>query len=155
MSLSTSAGTRIYIGTKAAAANLTQFEADTYVEIKGVEDIGEFGDTAEVDEFVELGSARMRRVKGARDAGLLEIVCGREPLDAGQRAVIAAEKSDDDYNFKVVASDAPSGGSPTTYYMRIAVVSAKVNFSGADAVTRLNFSLAINSEILEEVAEAA
>lgn len=157
MSISTTAGSAFYIGTTAAAANLTAFKADTYVELKEIEDVGEFGDEANAAEFtainVDAGNARTIRAKGARDAGVLTITCARDPLDAGQRAMIAAEKdNDDDYNFKVVASDAPSGGTPSTFFFKGRVMSAKVNFSGADDVTRITFQVAINTEILEEVA---
>ena len=163
MSLNTTGGTGFYIGTTAAAANLTAFKADTYVEVKEIEDVGEFGDDASAAEFTSLkgtqGNPRTVRIKGAQDAGILTLTCGRDPLDAGQRAMIEAQKSgweeEDEFNFKVVASDAPAGGTPSTFFFRGQVMSAKVNFSGADDVTRITFQIAINSEILEEVAEAA
>lgn len=162
MALSTTAGARIFIGTTANATTLLQFEADTYVEVKYVEDLGEFGDEAAEVEFVAVNvddvesTGRKMRFKGSRDAGVLNLVCGRDPLDNGQRALIAAEKnSDDEYNLKIVANDAPVGGTPTTFYMRVMVMSAKVNFSGADDVTRINFAIAINSAILEVEAEDA
>ncbi len=127
--------------------------------MKEIEDVGEFGDEANAAEFTAMnfdaGTARTRRTKGARDAGVLTITCARDPLDAGQRAMINAEKTEDEYNFKVLASDAPSGGTPSTFFFRGLVMSAKVNFSGADDVTRITFQVAINTEILEEVAEAA
>lgn len=158
MSLSTTSGAVISIGTTTEAANLTQYAADTYIAIKHVEDIGEFGDEAAEVEFVSVdfdaGGARKQRFKGSQDAGVITLVCGRDPLDAGQQALIAASRTEDEYNLKIVANDAPAGGTPSTFYMRVLVMSAKVNFSGADDVTRITFNLAINTEILEELAEA-
>ncbi|NRR82372.1 hypothetical protein HSX06_32415, partial [Pseudomonas aeruginosa] len=43
--LNTAAGCRISIGTKKPSATKTEYEADVYVEIGEVEDLGEFGDT--------------------------------------------------------------------------------------------------------------
>lgn len=155
MSLTTTSGAKIFIGTVAAAANLAQYEADTYKEIGYVEDLGEFGDESAEVEILTISDARKRRIKGSRDAGLLNLVCGRDPLDDGQRALIAAEKTEHEYNLKVVANDAPAGGTPSTYFMRVLVMSARLNFSGADDVTRINFALAINTDILEVTAEDA
>ena len=155
MAINTTAGAKIFIGTTAAATSLTTYAADSYVEIKEVEDLGEFGDESAEVEIQTIGDARKRRVKGPRDAGLLALVCLRDAQDAGQTALIAAEKTDLAYNLKIVADDAPAGGTPTTFYMRVMVMSAKLSFGGADQVTKITFALAINSEILEEVAEAA
>ncbi|MFG1221713.1 phage tail tube protein [Xanthobacter wiegelii] len=155
MTASTTAGAKIYIGTTAAAANLTAFEADTYTEIKEVEDLGEFGDESAEVEFTSIGDSRKRRYKGTRDAGVLELVCGRDPLDAGQIAALAAEQVKDAYNFKVVVNDAPVGGTPTTYYFRALVMSAKNSFGTVDNIVKVTFNLAINSAIIEEVAAAA
>ncbi|HQS46925.1 MAG: hypothetical protein B7Y12_03825 [Rhizobiales bacterium 24-66-13] len=155
MGITATAGAKIYIGTTAAAANIAAYEADTYVEIKEVQDLGEFGDEAAEIEVTAVGDARKRRLKGTRDAGLLNLVCYRDPLDAGQQALIAAEKTADAYNLKIVADDAPIGGTPTTFYMKVLAMSAKLSFSGPDDVTSITFALAINSDILEETAEAA
>ncbi|WP_024281224.1 hypothetical protein [Xanthobacter sp. 126] len=155
MTASTTAGAKIYIGTTTEAANLTAFQADSYTEIKEVEDLGEFGDESSEVEFTSIGDSRKRRYKGTRDAGVLELVCGRDPLDAGQVAALAAEKVKDAYNFKVVVNDAPVGGTPTTYFFRALVMSAKNSFGTVDNIVKVTFSLAINSAILEEVAEEA
>lgn len=155
MTASTTAGAKIYIGTTVAATNLSGFEADTYTEIKEVEDLGEFGDESAEVEFTSIGDSRKRRYKGTRDAGVLELVCGRDPLDPGQVAALAAEQVKDAYNFKVVVNDAPVGGTPTTYYFRALVMSAKNSFGTVDNIVKVTFNLAINSAIIEEVAEAA
>lgn len=161
MTVAAAAGSKIYIGTTAAidfatdAGALTYFEADTYTEVKEVEDLGEFGDESAEITFGTIGDTRTRRFKGPRDAGVLALVCGRDPLDAGQQAVLAAEKVKDEYNLKIVANDAPVGGTPTTYYMRVLVMSAKNSFGAVDNVVRVTFNLAINSAIIEDVAAAA
>lgn len=149
MATSTSAGAKFYIGTTTEAENLSQFQADTYVQVKEVEDLGEFGDEATEVNYTTLDLNRVQRRKGSRDAGVLALTCIRDPLDAGQQAMIAASKEDDEYNVKIVADDAADGGTPTTFFMRTVIMSAKVNFSGADDMTRVTFQVGINSEILE------
>lgn len=149
MGLSTTSGARLYIGTTDPLSS-----SSTWTEIGHVEDIGEFGDESTEAEFIavnyEGGLSRKQRFKGSRDAGVLTLTCGRDPSDAGQRELLEAEKTEEEYNFKIVADDAPAGDTPTTFSMRVLVMSAKLNFSGADDVTRITFTLAINSEIFEE-----
>ncbi|QTL03150.1 hypothetical protein J5J86_20720 [Aquabacter sp. L1I39] len=149
MATSTSAGAKFYIGTTTEAENLSQFQTDSYVQVKELEDIGEFGDEATEVNYTTLDLNRVQRRKGSRDAGVLALTCIRDPLDAGQQAMIAASKEDDEYNVKIVADDAANGGTPTTFFMRTVIMSAKVNFSGADDMTRVTFQVGINSEILE------
>lgn len=155
MSTNTTAGAKIYIGTTAAATNVTAFAADTYVEIKEVEDLGEIGDEAEIVSYRTVGDGRVQKRNGSRDAGTLNLVCIRDPLDAGQRAMIDASKTDGFYNVKVAVDDAPAGGTATVYYFKATISSAKVAFGGADDMTKINFGLAITSEIFEVEAEAA
>lgn len=156
----TAAGTKIYIGTTAAinftndAAALSAFQADAYVEIKNVEDLGEFGDESSEVTFAAIGDSRTRRAKGTRDAGVLALVCGRDPLDLGQQKALDAEKVKDAFNFKVVVNDAPAGGTPSVYYFRALVMSAKNAFGSVDNIVKVTFNLGINSAILEVVAAA-
>ncbi|MFG1330261.1 iron ABC transporter substrate-binding protein [Xanthobacter autotrophicus] len=158
MTASTTAGAKIYIGTTLAidfatdAGAIDDFEGDTFTEIKEVEDLGEFGDESSEVEFTAIGDTRKRRYKGTRDAGVIALVCGRDPLDPGQKKVLDAEKVKDAYNFKVVVNDAPVGGTPSTYYFRALVMSAKNSFGSVDNIVKVNFSLAINTAILEVVA---
>ena len=49
--VSTTAGAKIYIGTTVDAPNISAFKADSYTEIKEVEDLGEFGDESSEVEF--------------------------------------------------------------------------------------------------------
>ncbi|WGD32014.1 iron ABC transporter substrate-binding protein [Ancylobacter sp. WKF20] len=154
MSIKSAAGTKIYIGTTTAATNETQFAADTYVEVKEVEDLGELGDESEAISFAALGDARVKKLKGARDAGTLVLVVGRDPLDPGQIAMRSAEKNTFEYNFKVVANDAPDADHTNSiYYFRGLVMSARDNYGQQNNVVRTTFNIGINSAILELPAE--
>ena len=78
-----------------------------------MESLGTFGDTAEEINFTSIGEERVRKVKGARNSGTLELVMGIDYADAGQIALLAAEKEIHSYAFKVVFNDAPEGGTPS------------------------------------------
>lgn len=160
MAETTSSYAKIYIGTTAVinwtsdTTALSAFTADTYTEIKGVEDLGEFGDEANPVEVTTLGDSRKRRLKGTNDAGTFDLVCIRNSDDAGQRAVIAAQKERDSYNIKVVVNDAPTGGTPSTFYFSALVMSSKVGVGSADNAVKLTATMAINTAILEVEAAA-
>lgn len=150
MTVRTSAGTKLYIGTTTAAETETEFLADTYVEIGEIESMGEFGDESNPVNFASLNDERMRKLKGTRDAGTLALVCGRDPLDAGQLALDAAEETDYEYNFKVEYDDAPSAlYTPSLEFFRGLVMGRRTNVGNTDNVTRKNYNIAINSEIVD------
>ncbi|MDQ0347860.1 iron ABC transporter substrate-binding protein [Ancylobacter vacuolatus] len=154
MTIASAAGAKIYIGTTVPASNETAFAADIYVEIKEIEDLGELGDESEAINFASLGDARVRKLKGARDAGTLVLVVGRDPLDLGQIAAKAAEKTSFEYNFKIVANDAPDADHTSSiYYFRGLVMSARDNYGQQNNVVRTTFNIGINTAIIEVPAE--
>lgn len=156
MTTAATAGSKFFIGTSALATNETQFAADTYVEVKHVEDLGEFGDEDQVISVEYVGSARARKYKGTADAGTLVLVVSRDALDEGQVALKAAQKTDDEYNFKIVADDAPgAGGTASIYYFRGLVTLARDSYGGPNNVVKTTFNIPINSEIIEVLAEEA
>lgn len=148
--INSAAGSRLFIGTTAEADGLSDYLADSYVEVGEVEDLGEFGDSAEELRFAALSDARVRKLKGARDAGTMAIVCGADDSDEGQAAMIAAEATDFDYNFKVVLSDARTlGGTPSEHYFRGKVMSKRLNVGNNSNIVRYNFNLGVNSAIVD------
>ena len=151
----TATGTRIYIGTAAASTvdTLAEFEAiSTWTEIGLVENLGEYGDQSNDVTFSALGDARVRHAKGARDAGQLQMTVGHDPLDLGQAAMEAAEATNDNYAFKVVLPDGPSGYSDSIEYFRGLVMSKRKNVGTNDNVIRRSFNIGINSEIFTDPA---
>lgn len=154
MTISSAAGAKVFIGTTVLATTESAFAADTYVEIKEVEDLGELGDESEAITFASLGDARVRKLKGARDAGTLVLVVGRDPLDPGQIALKAAEKTGFEHNIKIIADDAPDADhTNSVYYFRGLVMSARDNYGQQNNVVRTTFNIGINSAILEVPAE--
>lgn len=150
MTVNTASGATLWIGTTQSAAVQADFEADSFIEVGEVEDGGEFGDESESITFTSLQDGRVRKFKGPRDAGTMTIVCGDDPSDEGQDAMVAAEATIFDYNFKLQLNDALTlGGEGSIYYFRAKVMSKRVNVGNVSNVVRRTFNLGINSAIIE------
>jgi len=159
MTVNTAQGARFYIGTTqsidetSSVTALADFEADSYVEVGEVEDLGEFGDQSDEVNFTALGDGRVRKIKGPRNAGSMNLVVGSDSNDEGQDAMIAAEAQTLDYNFKVVANDAVTiGGNASVRYFRGKVMSKRENFGNASNVVRRTFAVGVNSAVYEVAA---
>jgi hypothetical protein len=153
MTVNTAAGTKVYIGTVGAAITQLEFEADSYIEVGEVEDLGEFGDQAEEVNFTALANRRVRKFKGSFNAGTMAVTAGSDPADAGQLAMLAAFATDFDYNFKVELNDeVTEGGTVTVLFFRGKVMSKQRNVGQVNNIVRQMFNVGINSEILEVAA---
>jgi hypothetical protein len=150
--ISTATGWKFYIGTTLAADTETEFVSDTYTEVGLVESLGAFGDSAARINFAALGDSRVRKAKGARDAGTMAVTCGHDPLDTGQIAMTAAQLTNNKYNFKVVGNDSPSGGTDSVFYFRGLVSQARLNVGANDNVVRREYEVDIDTEVLEILA---
>jgi hypothetical protein len=170
MTVSPTAGTRMYIGPVIDvdainahelagddASAMAVFEAivdNDWTEITEIESFGDLGDNTEVTTFTAVNNRRARKFKTTRDAGTMSIVCGVDPLDEGQVAMIAAEKDDDDYAFKVVYNDARADAySPSTDYFGGMVLSRPKNIGGVTDITKRTFSIAVNTAVYEDATD--
>lgn len=153
------AGSKVYIGgvlaMKSADFILSDFNAQVWTEITGLDTIGTFGDTSAAITQPIIGEARDKTIKGTRNAGTLELVANINYADAGQLAAIAAEKTIHDYAFKIVMNDAPSGGTPSERYFIGKVMSAAEALNQANNAMMLNLSIAINSNVVRVAAAGA
>lgn len=155
MTVNTAAGSRLFIGTTAGDSNntLADYEADSYVEVGEVEDLGQFGDQSQTITFATLKDGRVRKFKGPRDAGDMAVVCGADSSDDGQAAAIAAEATPFAYNIKVMLNDALTiSGTPTTIYFRAKVMSKRRNVGNVSNVVKYDFTLAVDSALTEVAA---
>lgn len=159
--LNTAAGCRLSIGGKTGASTLTEYEADTYVQVGEIEDLGEFGDTFSSVNFTALSNGRVRKYKGTADAGNMTLTVGFDAGDAGQKAVSVAHKdrSKGNYNIKVTLNDGDPDATPailpTTFYYGVKVMNNTLAAGAADNVVRRNVTLAINTDIIEILAGPA
>lgn len=162
MTIYATAGARLFIGiakqqksTNFVRADFSVSTAVTWNEINECEALGQVGDTSEAVNFTGIKDARTRTLKGPRSAGTMEVVCGIDSADPGQQALIAAEATIHDYEFRLVLNDAPAGGTPSERYFIAKVMSQSEQFDQANNVMKLNASLGVNSNIVRVDAEEA
>jgi hypothetical protein len=154
MSLYPVAGCKLYIGgvlsDKATDFVEADFTSQTWVEIDGWEQMGSFGDTAQVITTSLINRGRDVKQKGTRNAGQMQNVFAINAADAGQIALIAAEKTSNNYAFKVELNDKPAGvgATPSMRYFIGLVTSAQEAGGEANTVQKLNATIEINSNIV-------
>lgn len=150
MTVNTAGGSKLYIGTTQQATSQAAFEGDSYVEVGSIEDMGEIGDESQEIQFTTLADSRTQKFKGPRDAGTMQVVVGDDMTDAGQDAMVAAEASPLNYNFKITLNDpVTTGGTPTVIYFRARVMSKRRNIGNVSNVVRRTFNLGVNSATIE------
>lgn len=160
MTVFATAGSKFYIGaaidTKNADFAAADFTSQEWVEVKPLESIGSLGDSANSVTMDAIGQSRTIKLKGSRNAGDMQIVAGIDYADPGQIALIAAEKTNNNYAFKVVFNDKPAGqnATPSSRLFVGMVMSAAEALEGANNVMKLNATVAVNSNIVRVDAAA-
>lgn len=147
------AGAKIYIGgtldTKATDFIEADFTSQTWVEIDGWETAGALGDASADITTQLINRNRDITQKGTRNAGSMEnrfaIIAG----NAGQAALIAAEKTKLNYAFRIVYDDKLTGGGTGSEEKFVALVMDASRANGsANTVRLMNGNLKINSNIV-------
>ncbi|KAA3500816.1 hypothetical protein DXM27_16565 [Rhizobium rhizogenes] len=157
MGIVTAAGAKVSIGSTSPYTTATAYAGDTWVAIANIEDVGEAGSEAEIVVGKYVDQTYVRKFKGSRDNGNMELVVGRDSGDAGYQALVAAEQTAFAYNFCVELNDKPAtGASPknSKFYFSAIVASRKNNFGDADNIVKTTFTLAISGAIIEVAASA-
>lgn len=163
MAVSATSGARFYIGPSLSIDTLealsdsdaiTYFENLSYTEVEDVETLGDLGDVSDVASFASIKDTRVRKFKTTRNAGTMNVVCGRNPLDAGQDALIAAEKTKFNFSFKLVFADAADADDTDSVLYFGGMVMSRANAIGAVTdVTKRNFAIGVNTGIYEVASE--
>ena len=126
----------------------SDFNAISWTEITGMENLGSVGDeSAEISQDI-IGESRTKRIKGTRNAPPMQIVYGINYDDAGQQALIAAEKTIHDYAFRLTFNDAPPGGTPSKRLFIAKVASVTEALDTANNTMKGNSSLWVNSNLV-------
>jgi hypothetical protein len=143
------AGSKIFIGgvrdSQAADFVLADFTGETWVEIDGWETCGALGDSAEAINTALINRKRNVKIKGTNDAGTWENNFSALPADPGQVALGTAQAANDNYSFKVEWSNGE-----TWYFIGLVMSKGKAG-GGANTADMRNFTIEVNSNIVEEV----
>lgn len=113
------AGAKIFMGPAVsnvpddADINEALFSSVVFTEIKGWQTMGAIGDAAALITESIISSGRDWKGKGTRNAGSMQNNFVILPEDDGQIALIAAEKTDYNYPFKLAFDDAPPAKTST------------------------------------------
>ena len=158
MGITTTALAKVSIGTTASFTTATAYAGDTWTVVNNVLDVGEAGSEAEIVTAKIVDQPYVKKVKGSRDNGVLELQLARDSADPGYAALVAAEGTSFAYNFKIELNDNPSAGSApknSIFYLSAIVASRKNSFGGPDDLVKTTFSLAISGAIIEVLASAS
>lgn len=148
MAVVQSAGTKIYIGGKEVSP-----QSETQWQLIGeVVNPGEFGRVYNLITHTSLDDRNVRKFKGSRNDGQLNMQLGRDPQDDGQADLISALDDDSDYNFKIELPDDPggTGNSPTTFLFQAKVMSYTTNIGDPDSIIGATCLLEIRSGSIQE-----
>lgn len=150
MSIGTFGGGKLYIGTtrpvdfSSPLSARQDFEADTYTEIGGLNNMGEFGASANVVQFPLVGDDYVDKSKGTRNAGDPAVIVGRISDDPGQIKVREAEKTKYKFNFKLELADAvDENHTNTIYYFRALVAGVPNQFGGNEDFVTETYTLGV------------
>jgi len=151
MAIQTGAGKKLYIATVAGTVPATSgaYIALTWRECEQTEALGDLGDTSAEVTFTGLGDGRVQKLKGAKDAGTLNVTMALndEILSAspsgGQELLLlaSADTSTNNYRFKRVLTG-------VTEYFSGKVGSFVIGVSGANNVVMANSEIRVNSDII-------
>lgn len=149
-------GSRIYIGDAAIDDQddefvAADFDAVTWTEIKGWVQMGAHGDAAALVSSDQIGNKRTKKGKGNRNAGSMENNFDVVADDPGQLALVAAEKTDDNYPFRIVYNDAPMTGiapAPSEHMFIGLVMTTQRQGGGANDPRRMGGTIEINSNLV-------
>lgn len=149
----TTFSTATYTTLPVGATGVGSFGVLTWVPVGLVESVGEFGDEASAISFAALGDGRVRKSKGARDAGTLALVCAYDSTDTGQAALETAEGTNTNVAFRVVLPNKITGpGTGETLYFIGLVMSKRNNVGNNDNIVRRTFNIGVNNAILRVAA---
>ena len=138
-------GSKFFIGPAADVNTQTLAVAATYVQVKQVSTMPDYGDVAVPINFLAVDSMRELVLKGTQNGGTSSISCAYVAGDPGQLAMDAAEIAKNNYFFKIQLNDMPIGGAlPTVTYLWAMVMSKRKKGGAANGVEMVDYTIAIN-----------
>lgn len=157
----TQAGAKFYIGVDTTTSEakpqdtdltLTEYEGLTWLEVKGVGNVGQTGTDTNVVSYDELATEVTQKGKGISNAGDPDVECRRIGADPGQVEMRAATETKSSYAFKYELDDAGSTNG-TTFFNRGLVMGPTRPNGGNEDFDLEVFTLGLNQkEIVKEAA---
>lgn len=143
----TNAACRLFICATPQDADLDQaeYEALTWVEIKGVGSHGEIGANPALLTYNTWGASVQQHAKGQEDAGTPDVELARIVNDAGQVVLRQAARTANNYAFKMLRNDnVDADTEPTTIYNRGVVSGPRRPMGRSDDFELEIFKLGLN-----------
>jgi len=140
--------TKLYVSHSVPATyTLAGFGALSYTEVGDVASLGEFGGSAQIQQFTPLATGIVKKRKGSIDYGTAAATIGRVAGDAGQGILKEGFDGDNAYDvhsFKVVAGD----GSLAFFTGMIG--SFTRNIGDANTVTGVSCNIELDNKVVTE-----
>lgn len=130
----------------------TGYEALTWLEVKGVGNVGQTGTDTNIVSYDELATQVTQKGKGISNAGDPDVECRRIGADPGQIEMRAATLTKSSYAFKYELDDS-AGVNGTTFFNRGLVTGPTRPNGGNEDFDLEMYSLGLNQK--EIVVEAA
>jgi hypothetical protein len=131
--IQSTAGTKLYL----SATRPDTFDAAGYAstdiiwtEVAEVETFGNHGATATIIPFTNVANAVVQKLKGSKDYGVMDMMLGNVPSDAGQILLEAAMESNNKYSAKLVYPLGNGEATAEVHYLDV-LVAKKENQDGA------------------------
>lgn len=139
-------GTQLWIGTTAASGS-----GDTFVQVKRVDNIGEFGPESDIKDVTCLEDTAKEKMKGIPDFGNIEIEGNRVLTDAGQEDLLEAGESNGDlpYNFEIRYPGKGASAANVKFSFKAYVGKMKTATGQVDDRLRFSSTLAVTGPVTE------
>lgn len=149
------AGCKFFIGTPLDEKSTDFTEADfasmVWTEVSKWSQMGDLGDSSNLIPIQLIGEERDKQQKGTRSGGTMQNIFVADPTNPGQLALMAAEKTRNNYAIKIELNDKPAvGASPKNGTRMFIGLVQNANETGGAANTPRNLSIniPINSNIV-------
>lgn len=146
MTVRTTSGTQVAICvTPTNSKDRAVLAALTFVDIGSIETLGEIGPQSQDVTFTNVNGDPVQHLKGSTDNGAMTMVCGKDPLDPGQIALLTAAGTKLEYALRITEADAADGNDPDSItYVRGPVMGGRKTLGGANDVTKRSFMIGLN-----------
>lgn len=144
MAYYSSAGSTFALSAAAPASETgSAYDALTYTLVGEATNLASFGTESSLISHMPIADRVVRKLKGSKNNGTMEISYALDLSDQGQVLLKAAAESDNAYSIRIVLQNG------TKVYFRGLVMSAKREVGGVDSITSGSSTIEITSNIIE------